>query len=112
MGNQKTKDVELMNEAIEHYHEVSQLGTHFRSDIPAAIRYFYTRGWIDVNEKLPTWEKEVLAIRENGEHVIVFMLEKAQNSVSDIVRWWGGRSGDSYGETYEDITHWMHIPKI
>ena len=112
MEAKKTRDAELMNDAIEHYHEASNQFGSFHSDIPQAIRYYYTRGWIDVNEKLPTWEKEVLAIRENGEHVIVIMLEKVKNSVSDTVRWWGGRDGGSYGETYEDITHWMHIPKV
>lgn len=60
--------------------------------------------WIDVNEKSPSFDKEVLVW--NGKHIMLMKLSVIQTtSVGTIFEF------VNYGGSNRDITHWMPLPE-
>lgn len=63
--------------------------------------------WIDVNEKLPETNCDVLVAKKNG-RVILMSYHAPFDSGKRIFQWWGF---GAWLDQHRQVTHWMSLPK-
>ena len=100
----KTPKQDLMNAALKHYEEAANAIHHWNSDIPKAIRLYYTE--VPHQPVTAKTEQETILLRDKNDTERIALMKKYGITEADVTEFINGFKAQEVSD--EDIEKWAN----